>query len=101
MNGTMNIVDIVILGILALSVLVGLYRGFISSVASIGGTLLSLGLSFVLSPKLVSWVQSNPDLIQEAIDIIKELRDAWAQAMKKARQEDGSTRNAQGDSYVS
>lgn len=64
MNGTMNIVDIVILGILALSVLVGLYRGFISSVASIGGTLLSLGLSFVLSPKLVSWVQSNPDLIR-------------------------------------
>ena len=46
-------------------------------------------------------MQSNPDLIQEAIDIIKELRDAWAQAMKKARQEDGSTRNAQGDSYVS
>ena len=46
-------------------------------------------------------MQSNPGLIQEAIDIIKELRDAWAQAMKKARQEDGSTRNAQGDSYVS
>lgn len=60
----MNIVDIIILGILGLSVLVGLYRGFISSVASIGGTLLSLGLSFVFSPKLVSWVQSNPDLIR-------------------------------------
>ena len=30
----MNIVDIVIIAILGLSVLVGLYRGFISSVAS-------------------------------------------------------------------
>ena len=60
----MNAVDIVILAILGVSVLVGLYRGFISSVASIGGTLLSLGLSFVLSPKLVSWVQGNPELIR-------------------------------------
>ena len=38
-------------------------------------------------------------MIQEASDIIKELRDAWAQAMKKARQEKG-TKNVQGDSYV-
>lgn len=60
----MNIVDIAIIAILGLSVLVGLYRGFISSVASIGGCLLSFGLSFVLGPKLVSWVQSNPDLIR-------------------------------------
>jgi len=60
----MNLVDIVIIAILGLSVLVGLYRGFISSVASIGGTLLSLGLSFWLSPSLVKWVQGNPDLIR-------------------------------------
>ena len=60
----MNLVDIVIVAILGLSVLVGLYRGFISSVASIGGTLLSLGLSFWLSPTLVNWVQANPDLIR-------------------------------------
>ena len=39
----MNIVDIVIIAILGLSVLIGLYRGFISSVASMGGCLLSLG----------------------------------------------------------
>ena len=32
----MNIVDIVIIAILGLSVLIGLYRGFISSVASMG-----------------------------------------------------------------
>ena len=44
-------------------------------------------------------MKSDPALVQEAIDIIKELRDAWAQAMKKARQDSG-TKNAQGDSYV-
>ena len=46
----MNVVDIVIIAILGLSVLVGLYRGFIASVASLGCCLLSLGLSFWLSP---------------------------------------------------
>ena len=60
----MNVVDIVILGILGLSVLVGLYRGFISSVASMGGCLLSLGLSFWLSPKLAAAIQSNPDILK-------------------------------------
>ena len=44
-------------------------------------------------------MKSDPALVQEAIDIIKELRDAWVLAMKKARQ-DGGTKNVQGDSYV-
>ncbi len=60
----MNIVDIVILAILGLSVLVGLYRGFISSVASMGGCLLSLGLSFWLSPKLAEDIRNNPDILR-------------------------------------
>ena len=60
----MNIVDIVILAILGLSILVGLYRGFISSVASMGGCLLSLGLSFWLSPKLAGAIQNNPDILR-------------------------------------
>ena len=63
----MNIVDIVILAILGLSVLVGLYRGFISSVASMGGCLLSLGLSFWLSPKLATAIQSNPDILKTLV----------------------------------
>ena len=53
-----------ILAILGLSVLVGLYRGFISSVASMGGCLLSLGLSFWLSPKLAGIIRSNPDILK-------------------------------------
>ena len=60
----MNIVDIVIIAILGLSVLVGLYRGFISSVASVGGCLLSLGLSFWLSPMVAGWVRNNPDILK-------------------------------------
>ena len=60
----MNIVDIVIIAILGLSVLVGLYRGFISSVASMGGCLLSLGLSFWLSPMLAKAIQSNPEILK-------------------------------------
>ncbi len=60
----MNVIDIIILGILGISVLVGLYRGFVASVASLGSCLLSLGLSFWLSPKLVEWVQSNPEVVR-------------------------------------
>lgn len=47
-------------------------------------------------------MKSDPAQIQEARDIIHELRDAWAQAMVKARKEKGAQHsNQQGDSYVS
>ena len=35
-------------------------------------------------------MKSDPTIIAEASDIMTELRDAWAQAMKKAREENGS-----------
>ncbi len=60
----MNVVDYIILGILGLSVLIGLYRGFISSVASVGGSVLSLLASFWLSPKLVELIRGNPEWIK-------------------------------------
>ena len=63
----MNIVDIVIIAILGLSVLVGLYRGFISSVASMGGCLLSLGLSFWLSPMLADTIRNNPEILKTLV----------------------------------
>ena len=37
-------------------------------------------------------LDNNFDAIKEATDIITELRDAWAQAMKKAREEKGAQR---------
>ena len=44
-------------------------------------------------------LKSDVTRIDEARDIITELRDAWAQAMKKARQDKG-TQKVQGSSYV-
>ncbi len=58
----MNIVDYVILGIVGISILFGLYRGFISSVLNTGGCLLSFGLSFYFTPKLANIVQGNVSL---------------------------------------
>ncbi len=60
----MNAVDYVILGIIGISVLFGLYRGFISSVLNVGCGLMSFLLSFVVSPKLATYVQSNEELIR-------------------------------------
>ena len=58
----MNLIDWIIVGILGISVLVGLYRGFISSVASMGGCLVSLGASYFLTPKVVEWLTLNTTL---------------------------------------
>lgn len=58
----MNIVDWIILGILGVSTLLGLYRGFIASVAGLGGTVLSFLASYAVSPILVDYVQKNTTL---------------------------------------
>ena len=56
----MNIVDYIIIGILGVSVLFGLYRGFLVSLLSTGGCLVSLLLSFAAAPKLAALIQANP-----------------------------------------
>ena len=58
----MNIIDWIIVAILGISVLIGYYRGFISSVASMGGCLVCLGASYWLSPMLVDYLQKNTSL---------------------------------------
>lgn len=58
----MNVVDYVILGVLGVSVLFGIYRGFVSSVLGAGGTLISFALAFHFSPKLTAIVQGNVSL---------------------------------------
>ena len=55
----MNIVDYVIIGVLGVSVLYGLYRGFVASVLSMGGGLISFLASFALYPKLAALIQNN------------------------------------------
>ena len=80
----MNPVDWVILGIIGVSVLFGLYRGFIASVASMGGCLVSLAASFWLSPKLAEWVQNNTSLsatLMSYADAATRLKDSTMSAM--------------------
>lgn len=58
----MNVVDYVIIGAVAISVLFGLYRGFVASVLSMGGGLISFLSSFALYPKLAALIQNNQEL---------------------------------------
>lgn len=58
----MNLVDWVIIGILGISVLFGLYRGFISSVLNVGGGLAAFFGAFWLYPKAAALIQSNESL---------------------------------------
>ena len=83
----MNPVDWVILGILAVSVLFGLYRGFIASVASMGGCLISLGLSFWLSPQVVEFVRNNTalaDTLSSYADATVRLKDSALSSLNVA-----------------
>lgn len=58
----MNLIDYILLGVLFVSTLFGLYRGFIASVLGTGGSLIAFGLSFLLGPKLAAIVQGNVTL---------------------------------------
>ena len=74
----MNLIDWIIIGILGLSVLVGLYRGFISSVASMGSCLVSLGVSYWLTPQVAAYFRDNTsvwDQIKSNISGIVNLGD--------------------------
>ena len=58
----MNIVDYVIIGVIGVSVLFGMYRGFIASVLSMGGGLISFLASFAIYPRLAALIQNNQEL---------------------------------------
>ncbi len=60
----MNVVDYVIIGLIGLSVLFGIYRGFVSSVLNTGGCLISFALSFWLYPKVAAVIQNNQGLVR-------------------------------------
>ena len=68
----MNIIDILILAVLAISVLFGLYRGFISGVLSVAALIGSTALSFVFGGQLAAWLSSN----QTLVDTLKYYTDA-------------------------
>ena len=57
-----NIVDYVILAILGISVLFGVYRGFIAGVLSMGCGLVCFLVSFALYPQMAGMIQNNQEL---------------------------------------
>lgn len=59
----MNIIDIIILAVLAISVLNGLHRGFISGVLSLAALIGSAALAFMVSGDLAAWLQGNRTLV--------------------------------------
>ena len=59
----MNILDIIILAVLGVSVVFGLYRGFISGVLSVAALIGSAVLAFATSGELASWLQGNKTLV--------------------------------------
>lgn len=59
----MNAVDYVVLGLMALSVLFGFYRGFISTVLNAGGGLIAFLASFLVYPHVSSLIQGNQELM--------------------------------------
>ena len=60
----MNIIDIIILVVLGVSVLFGMYRGFISGVLSLAGLVGSAALAFAMSGELAAWLKGNETLVQ-------------------------------------
>ena len=47
--------------------------------------------NYVYNALIEANLKGNPEKITESMDIIRELRDAWAQAMKTARKERGAS----------
>ena len=77
----MNLIDWIVVGIIGVSVLIGVYRGFISSVASLGGCLVSLLASYLVTPKLVEFVTNSTtlrDTIASYTGASKLAGEAWA-----------------------
>lgn len=80
----MNVIDWAVIGIIGISVLFGLYRGFIASVASLGGTLVSLGASYWLSPKLAEFLRTKTTLANTLMtyaDAATRLKDSSLSSM--------------------
>ena len=63
----MNILDYVVLFFLGVSIVVGFYRGFVQTVLSVGGTVLSVIASFLVYPKLAAWVQGNEGIVKSLL----------------------------------
>ena len=59
----MNVVDIVIIGIIAITVISGMYRGFISSLMSTANFFISWVASYTIYPSITSALLSNDGIL--------------------------------------
>ncbi|MBQ6254968.1 MAG: CvpA family protein [Clostridia bacterium] len=55
----MNVIDIVIIAIIAASVIYGLYRGFVQTLLSVACCLISIVVAFAYGPKVADMVSNN------------------------------------------
>lgn len=58
----MNIVDLIILGIIGISAIFGAYRGFINTVGSFLGTIISIISGLIFAPNLALSLGSSPEV---------------------------------------
>ncbi len=63
----MNIVDWIILAIIGVSILFGLYKGFINSVLGLVGMFLALIIAYTTYPNLAKSLQNNESLVRSLI----------------------------------
>ncbi len=63
----MNVVDYAILGIVGISVLFGLYRGFITSVLGLAGLFAAMFAAYALGPSLAQAILKNDTVVQTLV----------------------------------
>lgn len=63
----MNIIDFIILGIIGISVVFGLYKGFINSVFSLLALFVSLFIAYSAYPHLADSLKSNESLVNTLV----------------------------------
>ena len=75
----MNVVDYVIIGILAVSIIYGVYHGFMQTLLSVASFFLSIFLAFQFGPVLSSYVRTSTGLagtLQTYTDTVTRVGDA-------------------------
>lgn len=66
-GGDLNIVDYIIIAILGISIIMGMYRGFISGVLSLVSLLGALFVAYLTYPQLAEVLQNNEALIRTLV----------------------------------
>jgi uncharacterized membrane protein required for colicin V production len=63
----LNVVDLIILGIVGVSILFGLYRGFINALLGLVGVFAALMIAYTAYPQLAKSLQDNESLVRTLV----------------------------------